>query len=83
MPNALTMRPGAGRKAAPPKRPTRGAATPSKETTQRYDAQAVHDADTLGGDARDVAKERRGPPWLRERLGGEPDAGGTKRVTVF
>jgi hypothetical protein len=61
MPNAWTMRPGAGRKAAPPKRDK-----PQAWAGRHYvDANAAQVADTLRGAEGDVLHEQRGPAWLR------------------
>lgn len=77
MPNAWTMRPGAGRKAAPPVRDKKRALPAT-----RMDAAAAGVADDLAGERRDVNGEDRGPAWLRRRYPPRP-AGGADRKTVL
>lgn len=77
MPNALTMKPGAGRKASPPVR-DRTQALP----TTTNDAATAKFKDTLAGSERDVGGGARGPNWLRRRYPAKP-AGGAARKAVF
>jgi hypothetical protein len=76
MPNALTMKPGAGRKTAPPKR-GKDQALP----TTTMDAAAVKFRDDLAGEDRDIAGEKRGPAWFRKRYPPKA-AGGARRTSV-
>lgn len=77
MPDALRMKPGAGRRAAPPVRSKRQELPPTG-----MDASTTEVRDTLAGEARDVNGEERGPKWLRKRYPPKK-AGGAARVDVF